>query len=75
MTGSALPVDAMVSVPFSELGDLRHVETDYDWLLDSVAGRVGVIEARMLIRKRVLNAIADQYPYLAAECERQQTNE
>jgi hypothetical protein len=51
---------------------LRHVETDYDWLLDSVTGRVGVAEARWLIRERVLNAIADQHPYLAAECARQQ---
>ncbi len=51
---------------------LRHVETDYDWLLDSVTGRVGVTEARQLIRERVLNGIAAQYPYLAAECARQQ---
>jgi hypothetical protein len=50
---------------------LRHVETDYDWLLDRVAGRVGVVEARLLIRERVLNAIAGQYRYLAAECARQ----
>lgn len=50
---------------------LRHVETDYDWLLDSVTGRVGVVEARLLIRERVLDAIAGQYPYLAAECARQ----
>ena len=50
---------------------LRHVETDYDWLLDSVTGRVGVTEARQLIGERVLNAIADQYPYLGAECARQ----
>lgn len=49
---------------------LRHVETDYDWLLDSVTGRVGVTEARLLIRERVLDAIAGQYPYLAAECAR-----
>ncbi|MDD4866093.1 MAG: hypothetical protein PHQ28_02900 [Mycobacterium sp.] len=51
---------------------LRHVETGYDWLLDSVTGRVGVTEARRLIRERVLDAIADQYPYLAAKCARQQ---
>lgn len=50
---------------------LRHVETDYDWLLDSVTGRVGVTEAGQLIGERVLNAIADQYPYLGAECARQ----
>ncbi len=53
---------------------LRHVETDYDWLLDSVAGRVGVAEARRLIRERVLRAIADQYPYLAGECARQESD-
>lgn len=53
---------------------LRHVETDYDWLLDSVTGRVGVTAARRLIRERVLRAIADQYPYLAEECARQETD-
>ncbi|KAA8939252.1 hypothetical protein, partial [Mycobacterium sp.] len=49
---------------------LRHVQTDYDWRRDRVAGRVGVIDARLLIGERVLNAIADQYRYLAAECAR-----
>lgn len=53
---------------------LRHVETDYDWLLDSVTGRAGVVEARRLIRSRVLRAIADQYPYLAVECARQEAD-
>lgn len=53
---------------------LRHVETDYDGLLDSVTGRVGVAEARRLIRERVLRAIADQYPYLAGECARQEAD-
>jgi hypothetical protein len=53
---------------------LRHVETDYDWLLDSVTGRVGVAEARRLIGERVLNAIAHQYPYLAGQCARQETD-
>ena len=50
---------------------LRHVETEYDWLLDRVTGRVGVDEGRRLIRKRILDAIADRYPYLAQECSRQ----
>ncbi|KAA8957076.1 hypothetical protein [Mycobacterium sp.] len=50
---------------------LRHVETDYDWRRDCVAGRVGVVEARLLIGEQVLNAIADQYRCLAAECARQ----
>ncbi|MBX9980399.1 MAG: DUF2293 domain-containing protein [Mycobacterium gordonae] len=53
---------------------MRHVETDYDWLLDSVTGRVGVTEARRLIRARVLRAIADKYPYLAGECARQEVD-
>jgi len=51
---------------------LRHVETDDDWLPDSVAGRVGVVEARLLIGERVLDAIVGQYPYLAADCARQE---
>lgn len=54
------------------LNDLHHVETDYDWLLDSVTGRVGVTEACQLICERVLHAIAGQYRYLAAECARQE---
>ncbi len=53
---------------------LRHFETDYDWLLDSVTGRVGVTEARRLIRERVLRAISDHYPYLAGECARQEAD-
>lgn len=52
---------------------LRHVETEYDWLLDRVTGRVGVDEGRRLIRKRILDAIAAQYPHLAQECARQIT--
>ncbi len=50
---------------------LRHVETDYDSLPDSAAGRVGVVKARLIIRERVLDAIPAQYPFLAAECAHQ----
>lgn len=53
---------------------LRHVETDYDWLLDGVTGRVGAAEARRFIRARVLRGVADQYPYLAGECVRQEAD-
>lgn len=50
---------------------LRHQETHYDALLDAMTGRVGVDEAKRLIRNRVLAAIAEQYPELSAECQRQ----
>jgi len=50
---------------------LRHEMSDYDHEVDGVAGRVGVTEAYVEIRKRVLDEIARKHPWLAQECERQ----
>lgn len=50
---------------------LRHALTDYEHELSVVAGKVGVRDAKDLIREKVYDAIADQYPELAAECSRQ----
>lgn len=50
---------------------LRHKMTEYEQHLDEVKGRVGIQEAYLGIRKKVLDAIAGVYPWLAEECERQ----
>lgn len=50
---------------------LRHECTDYDSDLDRLHGRVGRQEAAAMVRRTVLDAIADAYPTLADECERQ----
>ena len=50
---------------------LRHMATDYHEALDDVAGKIGCGEARARIKQRVLDAIAEKHPDLAAECGRQ----
>ena len=50
---------------------LRHEMTDYDARLGHVAGQVGVRDAYEVIKERVLEAIADAYPWLGSECQRQ----
>jgi hypothetical protein len=50
---------------------VRHELTDYEDRLDRLAGRTGVREARALTYELVFGAIADTYPWLAEECERQ----
>ena len=50
---------------------LRHERTSYDHDLWATGGEIGVWEARTLIRAKVYKAIADAYPYLVEECERQ----
>jgi hypothetical protein len=50
---------------------LRHRLTDYERHLEEVAGKVGVRDAKSMIRREVYDAIAERYPSLAAECSRQ----
>ncbi|MEZ0064866.1 hypothetical protein ABIA32_000854 [Streptacidiphilus sp. MAP12-20] len=50
---------------------LRHALTDYDAVLDGLAGTAGRAEAELLLRRRVYEAIGAAYPHLAAECRRQ----
>lgn len=50
---------------------LRHETTDYDSMLAEVAGKIGVRTAKCIIRKRVYDVIADTYPELASETDRQ----
>ena len=53
---------------------LRHECTSYENLLEKVHGKVGVNEARLDIKIRVLTAIAEAFPILANECSRQSAN-
>jgi hypothetical protein len=50
---------------------IRHNLTAYDRTLVQAAGRVGVVGANQIIRRKVDDAIAEAYPELAQECERQ----
>lgn len=50
---------------------LRHQLTRYDELLDGMYGSTGRAAAEGLLRGRVYTAIAEAYPHLAQECERQ----
>lgn len=50
---------------------LRHEMTEYDYHLGEVYGKVGIGVAYLAIRKKVLDAIAKEYPWLSKECNRQ----
>jgi len=47
---------------------VRHELTNYDGLLASLHGKVGIAEAKELVRERVYDAICDAYPALLEEC-------
>jgi hypothetical protein len=50
---------------------IRHELTEYDIALWEAAGKTGVALAVAEIRRRVYSAIAQEYPTLSDECERQ----
>jgi hypothetical protein len=50
---------------------LRHRATNYEQRLKMLEGQVGKDEAYVLTKTRVLEAIAEVYPRLEAECRRQ----
>ncbi|WAP50851.1 hypothetical protein OL239_12750 [Arthrobacter sp. ATA002] len=50
---------------------LRHQQTSYEEELKEFKGVVGVGEAYLVVRNRILDLIADTYPQLRTECERQ----
>lgn len=52
---------------------VRHETSDYDAMLNSLRGRVGIRAATDMVRARVFGAIAVKYPALADEAMRQQT--
>lgn len=50
---------------------LRHKQTSYEEELKAFKGVVGVGEAYLIVRNRILDLIAATYPQLTAECDRQ----
>lgn len=50
---------------------LRHECSNYEEELGEIFGQIGVDEAYILLKNKVLNKIAEVYPFLAAECEKQ----
>lgn len=58
-----------------EVNYLRHERSDYEARLDSLFGQVGRRKAGAVVRNRILDAIADVYPHLDAECDRQRAEE
>ncbi len=50
---------------------LRHQQTSYEEELKEFKGVVGVGEAYLVVRNRILDLIAETYPLLRTECERQ----
>jgi hypothetical protein len=50
---------------------IRHELTEYDLALWEAAGKTGVNEAVFVIRERIYAAIAEVYPSLGDECDRQ----
>ncbi len=54
-----------------EVNYLRHVCTNYEDRLVELYGTIGAADARPLLKRRILSAIAATYPDLADECHRQ----
>ncbi|HZU01314.1 MAG TPA: hypothetical protein VFA10_16715 [Ktedonobacteraceae bacterium] len=50
---------------------IRHHLTSYDAHLEQLAGQIGVHQAGQVIRRRIYNEIAKEYPEYAVECQRQ----
>jgi hypothetical protein len=74
--GDRLPASVWSDKVFLEriqVNYIRHELTDYDYELENIAGKVGVLEARDIIRDKILDAISDNYPYLqgAVDSQRQ----
>ena len=67
----ASPASSPVFLERITVNYVRHRLTSYDRNLERVAGQIGVAQAVTAIRKRIYAAIAETYPHLALECERQ----
>jgi hypothetical protein len=50
---------------------LRHNLSSYDRRLDDLFGKVGKAEAYLVLNRKIYTSIAETYPDLAEECERQ----
>jgi hypothetical protein len=57
-----------------EVNFIRHELTRYDDVLESIRGKIGTNEIFERLHYRVLEKIAEAYPYLKAECERQKND-
>ena len=53
------------------VNQLRHSLSNYERRLDALFGKVGTHQAYPILHKKVMEAIADKYPELATECQRQ----
>jgi len=68
------PVDAKADSDFLnriEVNYIRHNLTEYDRELEEMAGKIGVKEAVIKIKNRILDSIAEKYPELKGECVKQ----
>jgi hypothetical protein len=54
-----------------EVNFIRHQLSDYEQRLESIFGKVGKSEAYVLLKNKILEAIAEQYPSLTEECQKQ----
>jgi hypothetical protein len=52
---------------------LRHKQEDYDNSLNKIKGKTGRKHGYAAVKTKVLDVIAEKYPYLKDECERQKT--
>lgn len=68
---SATPDSTPTFIERITVNYLRHSLTDYEHLLGDLFGCVGREEGYILIKGRILDAIAAKHPWLAGECARQ----
>lgn len=68
------PVNANADSDFLErieVNYIRHNLTEYDRELEEMAGKIGVNEAVIKIKNRILDSIAKKYPELREQCLKQ----
>lgn len=51
---------------------VRHSLTPYERVMDDISGKPGFHEAYIVLKERILEKIAEAYPFLEPECSRQQ---
>lgn len=50
---------------------LRHCMSDYEYEINKITGKVGKDEGYLEIKRKILDAIAEQYTWLEKECNKQ----
>lgn len=68
---NAKPTDDPAFLQRITVNYVRHMLTDYEHHLNALFRQVGKRDAIALVRQKVLQAIADAYPWLAGEANRQ----